>query len=68
MTTGGIEDVYTVEGAANGHVFESFVRRSVLPILQPFNGSNLCSVVILDTASVRYLQKTAMYCTITVFT
>ena len=68
MTTGGVEDVYTVEGAANGDVFERFVRRSLLPILQPFNGSNLCSVVILDTASMHHLQQTAMYCNITVFT
>ena len=46
MTTGGIKDAYIVEGGVNGDVFENFVRRSLLPILQPFNGSNPCSVVM----------------------
>ena len=34
-----------------GEVFGDFVRRSLLPILQPFNGINPCSVVIMDNAS-----------------
>ena len=57
MTTGGIEDAYIVEGGVNGDVFETFVRRSLLPILQPFNGSNPCSVVILDNASIHHLEQ-----------
>ena len=57
MTTGGIEDAYIVEGGVNGDVFENFVRRSLLPILQPFNGSNPCSVVILDNASIHHLEQ-----------
>ena len=57
MKTGGIEDAYIVEGGVNGYVFETFVRRSLLPILQPFNGSNPCSVVILDNASIHHLEQ-----------
>ena len=57
MTTGEIEDAYIVEGGVNGDVFETFVRRSLLPILQPFNGSNPCSVVILDNASIHHLEQ-----------
>ena len=57
MTTGGIENAYIVEGGVNGDVFENFVRRSLLPILQPFNGSNPCSVVILDNASIHHLEQ-----------
>ena len=56
MTTGGIEDAYIVEGGVNKDVFE-FVRRSPLPILQPFNGSNPCSIVIVDNASIHHLEQ-----------
>ena len=40
-----------------GDMFENFVRRSLLPILQPFNGSTPCSVVILHNASVHHLEQ-----------
>ena len=56
MTTGGIEDAHIVEGGVNGDMFENFVRRSLLPVLQPFNESNPCSVVILDNASIHHLE------------
>lgn len=57
MTTGGIEDAYLAEGGVNGDVFEHFVRTSLLPILQPFNGSNPRSVVILDNAAIHHLEQ-----------
>ena len=38
MTTNGIEDVYIADGNVTGEEFK-FVRRSLLPILQPFNGT-----------------------------
>ena len=41
----------------NGEVFGDFVRRSLLPILQPFNGINPCSVVIMDNASIHHLEE-----------
>ena len=56
MRTGGIEDAYIVEGGVNGDVFENFVR-SLFPILQPFNGSNPSSVVILDNALIHHLEQ-----------
>jgi len=52
MSTGGMENVYIAEDNVNGEVFENFVRKSLLPILQPFNEANACSVVILDNAAI----------------
>jgi len=57
MSTGGMEDAYIAEGNVNGEVFENFVRKSLLPILQPFNGANACSVVILDNAAIHHLEQ-----------
>ena len=44
LTTDGIEDVYIAEGGVNGEVFLDFVRKSLLPILMPFDGLNTHSV------------------------
>jgi len=57
MSTGGMEDAYIAEGNVNGEVFENFVRKSLLPILQPFNGANACSVVTLDNAAIHHLEQ-----------
>ena len=56
MSTRGVEDVYIHEGTVNGEVFEDFVRTTLLPVLQPFNGINSRSVVILDNASIHHLN------------
>ena len=40
----------------NGDVFETFVRNCLLPVLQPFNWTNAHSVVILDNASIYYVD------------
>ena len=42
----GIHDVQIFEGTVNGEKFVEFVEQSVVPLLQPFNGSNPLSVVI----------------------
>lgn len=57
MSTRGIEDVYIHEGTVNGEVFEDFVFKTLLPILQPFNGTNSRSVVIMDNASIHHLDR-----------
>ena len=56
LTTKGIEDAYLVEGNINGDTFLQFIRRSLLNIIQPFNGSNPKSVVILDNASIHHID------------
>ena len=57
MTLSGVENAYISEGSVNGEVFGDFVRRSLLPILQPFNGINPCSVIIMDNASIHHLEE-----------
>ena len=56
MTTGGIEDVYLVEGNVNGEIFLQFVQRCLLNIIKPFDGNNARSVVVLDNASIHHLD------------
>ena len=48
----GIHDVYLRQGSMNGDHFADFVQSCLLPILQPFNGLNPHSVIILDNAHV----------------
>ena len=57
MTTDGIEDVYLVEDSVNGDIFCGYVHNSLLPVLQPFNGSNNKSIVIIDNASIHYVDE-----------
>ena len=52
MTTRGIEDTYLIEGNVNGDIFLQFVQRCLLNIIQPFDGNNARSVVVLDNASI----------------
>jgi transposase len=59
MSTEGMEDVYIVEGNVTGEVFVKFVRNCLLPILQPFNGTNSHSVVVMDNASVHHYEEVA---------
>lgn len=56
MTTNGI-DVYTADGNVTGEEFVKFVRCSLLPILQPFNGTNSHSVIVMDNASVHHHEE-----------
>ena len=40
----------------NGEIFETFMKSHLLPILQPFNWVNPLSVVIMDNASIHYVE------------
>ena len=51
-----IHDVSLLEGSVNGERFEDFIRSYLLPILQPFNGTNPHSVVIMDNASIHHVD------------
>ena len=52
MSTVGLLDCMTVSGGVNGDVFYEFVHTKLLPHLNPFNGSNIHSIVIMDNASI----------------
>ena len=43
----------------DGDSFVHFVEHTLLPILQPFNGSNARSIIVLDNASVHHVSRVA---------
>ena len=54
MSLQGIHDVQIVEGSVNGIKFEEFILQTLMPILNPFNGTNPLSVVIMDNCSIHH--------------
>ena len=56
LSIDGIHDLYIIEGTMNGLRFENFLRKCLLPILQPFNWINPSSVVIMDNASIHHVE------------
>ena len=56
MSLGGINDVQLVEGSVNGDKFEESVTETLLPILNPFDGTNTRSVVIMDNCSIHHVD------------
>lgn len=57
ISTLGVHDVYLAEGTIDGHRFAQFVESCLLPVLNPFNGINPCSVVIMDNASIHHVDE-----------
>ena len=55
----GILDLHIIQGTMTGERFEDFISSTVLPILQPFNWINPCSVVIMDNASIHHTEGVA---------
>ena len=56
MSTNGILDCYTTTGSVTAEKFEHFVQQSLQPVLQPFDGVNPNSVVVLDNASIHHVD------------
>jgi len=59
LSTRGIEDIKITEGTVDGDFFVHPFEHTLLPILEPFNGSNARSIVVLDNASVHYVSRVA---------
>lgn len=57
MSTRGIEDINITDGTVNGEDFSQFIECSILPIMNPFDGTNPRSVLILDNASVHHVNR-----------
>ena len=55
MSCNGILDFHTNTGTTSGDKFYDFVLDALVPHLQPFNGSNSHSVVVLDNASIHHV-------------
>ena len=56
VSMAGVHDVYLTEGSVDGDQFVKFVESCALPVLNPFNFINPCSVVILDNASIHHID------------
>ena len=56
MSMEGVHDVQLVEGSVNGDKFEEFVSETLMPILNPFDGTNPRSIVIMDNCSVQHVD------------
>lgn len=54
MSCDGILDFTTSTSTNTSQSFEHYVRKALLPHLQPFNGVNSRSVVVLDNASIHH--------------
>ena len=57
MSMKGVNDVYITKGTVDGVVFIEFVETQLLPILNPFNGLNPHSVVVMDNASIHHIDE-----------
>ena len=57
MSTKGIEDVDIYDGCINGEIFTNFIARSLVPIVQPFDGKNPGSAVVMDNASIYHVER-----------
>lgn len=57
ISTAGHLDVKTVKGNTDGDIFYEFVQTHLLPILQPYNGSNPHSVMIMDNCSIHHVPE-----------
>ena len=56
MSVQGIHGVQVVEGTVNGECFEHFIESTVLSIINPFDGNNPLSVVIMDNCSIHHVD------------
>ena len=57
MSARGVEDIDIIEGTTNGDAFSAFLEHNILPIMQPFNGTNPRSILVLDNASIHHVNE-----------
>ena len=57
ISIAGLLDVKTVTGNTDGDTFYDFVQTHLLPILQPYNGSNPHSVVLMDNCFIHHVPE-----------
>ena len=53
----GLIDVELATGTVNSDTFYDFIRGDLLPNLQPFDGTNERSVVIMDDCSIHHVDS-----------
>ena len=57
MSTRGVEDLEIHNGTINGDKFICFIERCIVPIIQPFDGLNSRSVLVMDNASIHHVGE-----------
>ncbi len=57
MKIDGLQNVFISKGTFIGKRFGNFVEKFLLPILLPYNGINPFSVVVMDNASIHYVES-----------
>ena len=57
MTTKRIQSLKVVSGTVDGDTFLEFINKDLLPILIPFNGTNINSIVIMDNCSIHHVSQ-----------
>jgi transposase len=57
MASDGIVAVELLKGTVNGEIFYDFVRGSLIPEMQPFDGQNSRSIAILDNCSIHHVLE-----------
>ena len=60
MSTHGIENIQVVRNIVDGDTFLHFVQNCVIPILQPFDGTNPRSIVVMDNANIHHVDRVTM--------
>jgi len=54
MTCEKVVDISTCARGVTADVFDRFLANAVLPYLQPFDGVNPCSIIVLDNAMIHH--------------
>ena len=48
--------MFLTDKTVTGEIFQQYVEQSLIPVLQPFDGTNARSVVVMDNASVHHVN------------
>ena len=57
ISTSGLLTLELTTSTVNWEVFYDFVRGSLIPQMMPFNGTNPCSVAVMDNLSVHHVPE-----------
>ncbi|XP_068689993.1 uncharacterized protein [Montipora foliosa] len=57
MGSSDIRCISTMRGSVNGDEFIQFLQDDLVPILQPFDGMNLISIVVMDNADIHHVLR-----------
>lgn len=57
ISNDGLLGVELVNGTVNGDTFADFIRGTLIPEMEPFNGSPKKSILIMDNCSIHHIQQ-----------